>query len=164
MCNAQGSFQAWYHATFAREVYREPRTFWHHEAVMYPYEHSAKRIRIDEAAGDGSPLQHVLCTDGTTYADVAAQMYIMKATLPHSQYQHFQHLATEGVNIVKHPRKGWPSNRPFRLSFIEGEMYLTWNSRQGHQVNDCYNGHDWESAAPTTVVLPREYRCGRCGN
>lgn len=45
----------------------------------------------------------------------------------------FQKLATEGLLITKYPRSGMPGRKPFRLSFVEGHIYLTWQGKFGNQ-------------------------------
>lgn len=48
----------------------------------------------------------------------------------------FQTLTSTGITIVKYPRSGRPAKKSFRISFVDGNLYLTWKGKFGNQGVD----------------------------
>lgn len=128
--NASRDLQAWYHATFATELYRLRGSFWYKEAILPEYD--AHPI---EGEGDASAI---LCSANAIYTAMAATMYTIRATLDNDAYGLFEQLTTDGVVVLKHPfRSGRPQKKQFQLSLVQGDlylfMYLTWKGKHGMQ-------------------------------
>ena len=99
-----------------------------------------------------SILSNVLCSEGTHYYDIASQMFVMKSILQqtkqpqsqsqsHSQsqpqlYNLYKLLSSNGIEVIKCPRSGKPAKKMFRLSYVEGSIYLTWAGKFGNQGID----------------------------
>ena len=99
-----------------------------------------------------SILSNVLCSEGTHYYDIASQMFVMKSILqqtkqPQSQsqsqsqsqpqlYNLYKLLSSNGIEVIKCPRSGKPAKKMFRLSYVEGSIYLTWAGKFGNQGID----------------------------
>ena len=133
--------QAWYHSTFHGEVYRLRGPFWYKDAVLPVYHKTSDGAYPSVAQQPLTPLEeaalaHVLCSPETTYADVAGQMYVMQAVLTPPQFTLFQHLSSQGAEIIKCPRSGRPARKLFRFSFVEGNIYLTWKGKGGNMGVD----------------------------
>eukprot|EP00605_Chrysophyceae_sp_TOSAG23-4_P000065 GSChrysophyteH1.ASY1.ANO1.67.1 assembled CDS len=138
--NQDTDLQAWYHSLFFEEIYRLRGPFWYREAVLPIYQtkgHNALQAQamtqLEETA-----LSHVLCSPDTSYGDVAGQMYVVQALLEMEKdsaalFALFQELTTKGVQVIKCPRSGRPARKSFRLSFVEGAIYLTWAGKFGNQ-------------------------------
>jgi len=82
---------------------------------------------LEEAA-----LSHILCSPGTTYGDVAGQMFTVQAIVDAPLYALFATLCSNGSLATKYPRSGRPSKKLFRFSFVEGSIYLTWKGKAGN--------------------------------
>ena len=82
---------------------------------------------LEEAA-----LSHILCSPGTTYGDVAGQMFTVQALTDSRLYSLFSTLSSNGALATKYPRTGRPSKKLFRFSFVEGSIYLTWKGKAGN--------------------------------
>lgn len=134
--NEDIDLQAWYHAAFFNEVYRLRGPFWYREAVLPEYKKSYDLIENALTPLEEAALAHVLCSPETTYGDVACQMYVVQELVSKDEFALFQKLATQGVQIVKYPRSGRPSKKTFRISFVEGKIYLTWRGKYGNQGVD----------------------------
>lgn len=135
--NARSDLQAWYHHTFADELYRLRGPFWWREAVLPDYTRHAMN---EEPAPTTDAERHakakeILCSPRTTYTAMAATMYTIRATLEEREYALFEALTTSGVSVTKHPfRSGRPSSKVFQLSLVQGDMYLfmylTWKGKR----------------------------------
>jgi hypothetical protein len=131
--NLDIDLQAWYHALFFQEVYRLRGKFFFKEAILPVYRQSYDLVDNALTPYEEAALAHVLCSPDTSYGDVAGQMFIVQAILPVTQYELFQKLASQGVNVTKYPRQGRPAKKLFRFSFVEGNIYLTWKGKFGNQ-------------------------------
>lgn len=136
MSNEDIDLQAWYHAAFFNEVYRLRGPFWYREAVLPEYKKSYDIIENALTPLEEAALAHVLCSPETTYGDVACQMYVVQELVSKDEFALFQKLATQGVQVVKYPRSGRPAKKTFRISFVEGKIYLTWRGKYGNQGVD----------------------------
>jgi hypothetical protein len=134
--NEDIDLQAWYHAAFFNEVYRLRGPFWYREAVLPEYKKSYDLIENALTPLEEAALAHVLCSPETTYGDVACQMYLVQELVSKDEFALFQKLATQGVQVVKYPRSGRPAKKTFRISFVEGKVYLTWRGKYGNQGVD----------------------------
>ena len=77
-----------------------------------------------------------MCSPETTYGDVAGQMYVVQDITTTEEFALFQKLAVQGLSIIKYPRSGRPAKKSFRISFVEGKIYLTWKGKFGNQGVD----------------------------
>jgi hypothetical protein len=133
VANMDIDLQAWYHSIFYEQVYRVRGPFWYREAALAVYRRSYDLVHNTLTALEENALAHVLCSTETTYGDVAGQMFTVQEIVDPDQYQLFQKLAASGVTVTKYPRMGRPAKKVFRLSFVEGYIYLTWKGRFGNQ-------------------------------
>lgn len=133
VANMDIDLQAWYHSIFYEQVYRVRGPFWYREAALAVYRRSYDLVHNTLTALEENALAHVLCSTETTYGDVAGQMFTVQEIVNYEQYQLFQKLAASGVTVTKYPRMGRPAKKVFRLSFVEGYIYLTWKGRFGNQ-------------------------------
>jgi len=125
---------AWYHSVFCQEVYRLQGPFWYKPAKLSVY-------RCTNTPVGGAPLTpmekailaSVMCTKGTTYVDVAVQMYTVQAVLSEEEFQLYQRLTSGEVELVKHAMSSKPAKKKFRLSFVNGALYLTWGDKNGYK-------------------------------
>jgi len=125
---------AWYHSVFCAEVYRLQGPFWFKPAKLGVY-------KCTNTPVGGAPLTpmekailaSVMCTKGTTYVDVAVQMYTVQAVLSEAEFQLYQKLTSGEVELVKHAARAKPARKRFRLSFVSGALYLTWEDRNGYK-------------------------------
>lgn len=133
--NSENDLQAWYHFTFASELYRLRGAFWYKEAMLPEYDgHPIAECEV------GSTPSDILCAPNAIYTAMAAAMYTIRATLSEDEYALFEKLTTDGVVVAKKPFRS-PSGRPqkkrFQLSLVQGElylfMYLTWKGKHGTQ-------------------------------
>ena len=127
--NRRRDLQAWYHSTFASELYRLRGAFWWKEAILPDY--ASHAIRLEER----DPADKVLCSPNTIYTAMAATMYTIRSTLAEAEYDLFEKLTTSGVTVLKHPfRSGRPTKKRFQLSLVQGDMYLfmylTWKGKR----------------------------------
>ncbi|KAJ1455105.1 hypothetical protein M885DRAFT_520672 [Pelagophyceae sp. CCMP2097] len=158
--NASKDLQAWYHATFAAELYRLRGAFWWKEAILPEY--ASHPVNADETAAEPAGTKAhssdaVLCSPHTIYTAMAATMYTIRAALSEAEYALFERLTTDGVMVLKHPFKaGRPQKKRFQLSLVQGDMYLymylTWKGKRGMQgielasVTAVVNGNPADSA------------------
>lgn len=133
IANMDIDLQAWYHCVFYDEVYRVRGPFWFREAALAVYRRSYDLVHNTLTALEESALAHVLCSTETSYGDVAGQMFTVQEIVDIEKFQLFQTLASTGITVTKYPRLGRPGKKVFRLSFVEGYIYLTWKGRFGNQ-------------------------------
>lgn len=97
--NRRVDLQAWYHSTFAAELYRLRGAFWWKEAVLPEY---ASHPIGDAAAAPGAEpaegADKILCSPNTIYTAMAATMYTIRSTLGEHEYELFERLTTAGVS------------------------------------------------------------------
>mmetsp|Transcript_5492 Transcript_5492/g.7550 ORF Transcript_5492/g.7550 Transcript_5492/m.7550 type:complete len:459 (-) Transcript_5492:119-1495(-) len=130
---------AWYHSVFCSEVYRLQGPFWFKPAKLSVY-------KCTNTPVGGAPLTpmekailaSVMCTKGTTYVDVAVQMYTVQAILSESEFQLYQKLTSGEVELIKHAARTKPTKKKFRLSFVSGALYLTWEDKNGYKGIGLY--------------------------
>ncbi len=134
--NEDVDLQAWYHTKFFHEVYRLRGPFWYREAVLPEYKKSYDLIENALTPLEEAALAHVMCSPETTYGDVAGQMYVVQEITSPEQFALFQKLAVQGLAVIKYPRSGRPAKKTFRISFVEGKIYLTWKGKYGNQGVD----------------------------
>ncbi len=115
-------------------MYRLRGHFWYKDAALPVYKHSYDLVDNALTPLEEAALAHVLCSPDTSYGDVAGQMFVVQALIPHSQFVLFQQLAAQGATVVKYPRSGRPAKKTFRFSFVEGNIYLTWKGSRF----DCF--------------------------
>lgn len=135
LVNSEKDLQAWYHATFAPELYRLRGAFWYKEAVLPEYDgHPIEKCEAGATPSD------ILCAPNAIYTAMAAAMYTIRATLSEDEYALFEKLTTDGVVVSKKPYRtpgGRPQKKRFQLSLVQGElylfMYLTWKGKHGTQ-------------------------------
>ncbi|CAN0160317.1 unnamed protein product, partial [Ectocarpus sp. 12 AP-2014] len=128
--NQNNDLLAWYHATFCREVYRRRVPFWFRETNLRPYQ---KAYRIVDDGDSYTPMERSImascvCTVGTKYADVAAQLFTAKDVLSPEEYRLFQVLVKRGAEVPKAaPKSGRKLSHPMklRLWFNRGALCLT---------------------------------------
>ncbi|CAM9283267.1 unnamed protein product, partial [Ectocarpus sp. 4 AP-2014] len=128
--NQNNDLLAWYHATFSREVYRRRVPFWFRETNLRPYQ---KAYRIVDDGDSYTPMERSImtscvCTVGTKYADVAAQLFTAKDVLSPEEYRLFQVLVKRGAEVPKAASKsGRKLSHPMklRLWFNRGALCLT---------------------------------------
>lgn len=133
VCNMDIDLQAWYHSIFHSEVFRIRGPFWYREAALANYKRSYDLVNNTLTPLEESALAHVLCSTETSYGDVAGQMYVVQEIVKPDIFELFQRLAAAGVTITKYPRNGRPARKIFRISFVEGSIYLTWKGKFGNQ-------------------------------
>lgn len=133
VANMDIDLQAWYHAIFHDQVYRVRGPFWFREASLAQYRRSYDLVHNTLTALEESALAHVLCSTETSYGDVAGQMFTVQEIVTKDKFLLFQKLAASGITVVKYPRMGRPARKVFRLSFVEGCIYLTWKGKFGNQ-------------------------------
>jgi hypothetical protein len=133
VANMDIDLQAWYHCVFYDEVYRVRGPFWFREAALAVYRRSYDLVHNTLTALEESALAHVLCSTETSYGDVAGQMFTVQEIVDADKFALFQTLASTGITVTKYPRLGRPGRKVFRLSFVEGYIYLTWKGRFGNQ-------------------------------
>jgi hypothetical protein len=133
VANMDIDLQAWYHSIFYEQVYRVRGPFWYREAALAVYRRSYDLVHNTLTALEENALAHVLCSTETSYGDVAGQMFTVQEIVDFDKYQLFQKLAASGITVTKYPRMGRPAKKVFRLSFVEGYIYLTWKGRFGNQ-------------------------------
>ena len=133
VANMDVDLQAWYHSIFHEQVYRVRGPFWFREATLAQYRRSYNLVHNNLTAMEEKALSHVLCSTETTYGDVAGQMFTVQEIAEKDKFMLFQKLAASGVNVVKYPRIGRPARKLFRISFVEGCIYLTWKGKFGNQ-------------------------------
>ncbi|CAN0327068.1 unnamed protein product [Ectocarpus sp. 6 AP-2014] len=128
--NQNNDLLAWYHATFCREVYRRRVPFWFRETNLRPYQ---KAYRIVDDGDSYTPMERSImtscvCTVGTKFADVAAQLFTAKDVLSPEEYRLFQVLVKRGAEVPKAaPKSGRKLSHPMklRLWFNRGALCLT---------------------------------------
>lgn len=133
VANMDIDLQAWYHSIFYEQVYRVRGPFWYREAALAVYRRSYDLVHNTLTALEENALAHVLCSTETSYGDVAGQMFTVQEIVDSDKYSLFQKLAASGITVTKYPRMGRPAKKVFRLSFVEGYIYLTWKGRFGNQ-------------------------------
>lgn len=133
VANMDIDLQAWYHSIFHDQVYRVRGPFWFREAALAQYRRSYDLVHNTLTALEENALAHVLCSTETSYGDVAGQMFTVQEIVSKEQFLLFQKLAASGITVVKYPRMGRPARKVFRLSFVEGCIYLTWKGKFGNQ-------------------------------
>ncbi|CAM9818310.1 unnamed protein product, partial [Ectocarpus sp. 8 AP-2014] len=137
--NQNNDLLAWYHATFCREVYRRRVPFWFRETNLRPYQ---KAYRIVDDGDSYTPMERSImtscvCTVGTKYADVAAQLFTAKDVLSPEEYRLFQVLVKRGAEVPKAaPKSGRKLSHPMklRLWFNRGALCLTAKAREKQQT------------------------------
>ncbi len=134
--NMDTDLQAWYHAVFNRDVYRLRGAFWYRDAILPSYRKSYSLVDHQLSPLEEAALSNVLCSPDTTYGDVAGQMFVMQEVVKPELYDLFQKLSAQGAMITKYPRQGRPSKKLFRLSYVDGHIYLTWKGKLGNQGVD----------------------------
>jgi hypothetical protein len=135
--NLELDLQAWYHSVFWQEVYRVRGPFWYKDAVLPVYKEKYDVINNVLSASEEESLSHVLCSPDTSYGDVAAQMFVIEALVGRQELINlFKRLASQGVMVTKYPRAGRPAKKLFRVSFVEGKIFLTWKGKFGNQGVD----------------------------
>lgn len=135
--NQELDLQAWYHTVFYQEVYRLRGPFWYRDAVLPAYRDSYDLVDNALSPLEEAALAHVMCSPDTSYGDVAGQMFVVQALVGRQEtYALFQRLASHGVQVTKYPRSGRPAKKTFRVSFVEGSIYLTWKGKFGNQGVD----------------------------
>jgi hypothetical protein len=134
--NQDFDLQAWYHATFYEEVYRLRGPFWLKEASLPVYKCNYEIIDQHLTPLEEATLAHVLCSPETTYGDVAGQIFIVKSIVSKEEFNIFQDLCSRGLYIIKHLQNGKKSKKLFRISFVDGNIYLTWKGKYGNQGVD----------------------------
>jgi hypothetical protein len=143
--NQELDLQAWYHSTFFDEIYRMNGPFWYRDAILPAYKKSNQVDAVISAA-DEAALENVMCSPDTTYGDVASQMYIAQDILSPEEFVLFRRLTLEGVSAKKHALDEKPVVRMFRVSFVEGRIFLTWKEGSSNQgvdlssVADVFHG------------------------
>jgi len=156
--NARRDLQAWYHATFAADLYRLRGPFWYKEASLPDY--SSHPLGDDKGASGASS------SSDPAYAAMAATMYTIRATLPPPEYALFERLTTAGAVVLKHPfRNGSasalrvrrsPQKKVFQLSLVQGDnylfMYLTWKGKHGTQGVELASVDELKSGLETDVL------------
>ena len=130
--NIDNDLQAWYHAAFTSEIYRLRGVFWYRDAVLPLYKSSYGLVDNNLTPLEEAALSHILCSPGTTYGDVAGQMFTVQAMVGPHLYTLFSALCSNGSLATKYPRTGRPSKKLFRFSFVEGSIYLTWKGKAGN--------------------------------
>ena len=130
--NVGKDLQAWYHAAFTSEIYRLRGSFWYRDAVLPNYKTSYGLVDNNLTPLEEAALSHILCSPGTTYGDVAGQMFTVEAMVGPNLYSLFSSLCSNGSLATKYPRVGRPSKKLFRFSFVEGSIYLTWKGKAGN--------------------------------
>ena len=133
VANMDIDLQAWYHSIFHDQVYRVRGPFWFREAALAVYRRSYDLVHNTLTALEENALAHVLCSTETSYGDVAGQMFTVQEIVEPDKFSLFQKLAAAGITVTKYPRMGRPARKVFRLSFVEGYIYLTWKGRFGNQ-------------------------------
>ena len=133
VANMDIDLQAWYHSLFHDQVYRVRGSFWYREATLTVYKRNYDLVHNTLTALEENALAHVLCSTETSYGDVAGQMFTAQEILAPDKFSLFQKLAAAGITVTKYPRMGRPARKVFRLSFVEGYIYLTWKGRFGNQ-------------------------------
>lgn len=133
VANMDIDLQAWYHSIFHDQVYRVRGPFWFREAALATYRRSYDLVHNTLTALEENALAHVLCSQETSYGDVAGQMFTVQEIVDKDKFELFQRLAASGIAVVKYPRIGRPAKKMFRLSFVEGCIYLTWKGKFGTQ-------------------------------
>lgn len=133
VANMDIDLQAWYHSIFHDQVYRVRGPFWFREAALAVYRRSYDLVHNTLTALEENALAHVLCSTETSYGDVAGQMFTVQEIVEPDKFTLFQKLAAAGITVTKYPRMGRPARKVFRLSFVEGYIYLTWKGRFGNQ-------------------------------
>lgn len=133
IANMDIDLQAWYHSIFHEQVYRVRGPFWFREAALAVYRRSYDLVHNTLTALEENALAHVLCSTETSYGDVAGQMFTVQEIVEPDKFSLFQKLAAAGITVTKYPRMGRPARKVFRLSFVEGYIYLTWKGRFGNQ-------------------------------
>lgn len=132
--NENTDLQAWYHGLFYQEVYRLRGHFWYKHAALACYsQNSYDMVGNQLTPLEEAQLAQVLCSPNTSYSDVVGQMFVVQAILSPDQFALFQQLASRGLEITKYPRQGLPAKKPFRISFVEGQIYFTWVGKFGNQ-------------------------------
>ena len=134
--NQDFDLQAWYHATFYEEVYRLRGPFWLKEASLPVYKSNYEIIDQHLTPLEEATLAHVLCSPETTYGDVAGQIFIVKSIVSKDEFSIFQDLCSRGLYVTKHLQNGKKSKKLFRISFVDGNIYLTWKGKYGNQGVD----------------------------
>jgi ACT domain-containing protein len=130
--NIDNDLQAWYHSAFSNEIYRLKGAFWYRDALLPTYKDSYGLVESHLTPLEEAALSHILCSPGTTYGDVAGQMFTVQAMVDASLYALFSTLCSNGSLATKYPRSGRPSKKLFRFSFVEGSIYLTWKGKAGN--------------------------------
>lgn len=130
--NIDNDLQAWYHSAFSNEIYRLKGAFWYRDALLPTYKDSYGLVESHLTPLEEAALSHILCSPGTTYGDVAGQMFTVQAMVNASLYALFSTLCSNGSLATKYPRSGRPSKKLFRFSFVEGSIYLTWKGKAGN--------------------------------
>lgn len=130
--NIDNDLQAWYHSAFSSEIYRLRGSFWYRDAALPSYKASYAQVDNNLTQLEEAALSHILCSPGTTYVDVAGQMFTVQAIVGQSLYTLFTNLSSNGALATKYPRSGRPSKKLFRFSFVEGSIYLTWKGKAGN--------------------------------
>jgi hypothetical protein len=133
--NQELDLQAWYHSVFFDEIYRMNGPFWYRDAILPAYKKSNQVDAVISAA-DEAALENVMCSPDTTYGDVASQMYIAQDILSPEEFALFRRLTLEGVSAKKHALDQKPVVRMFRVSFVEGRIFLTWKEGSSNQGVD----------------------------
>eukprot|EP00903_Cladosiphon_okamuranus_P013726 g12779.t1 len=168
--NQNNDLLAWYHATFCREVYRRRVPFWFRETKLMSYQ-KAYRIVDDEDAKytpmERSLMTSCVCTMGTKYADVAAQLFTAKGVLSAEEYRVFQTLVKRGAEVPKaNPKTGkrFPHPMKLRLWFNRGALCLT--AKRDKPDGAASKDHSFYlSKVKTCVVsLPSTRRGSRSSN
>eukprot|EP01035_Chromulina_nebulosa_P020653 gene20653-26778_t len=131
--NQENDLQAWYHVVFYHEVYRLRGPFWYRDAVLPQYRKSYSVVDTGMTQLEENAVKNVLCSDDTTYGDVAGQMYVVQAITTPDEYTLFQNVGSNGILITKYPRMGRPAKKLFRISFVEGNIFFTWKGKFGNQ-------------------------------
>ena len=117
--NIDNDLQAWYHTAFSTEIYRLRGSFWYRDAVLPSYKESYGLVDNNLTPMEEAALSHILCSPGTTYGDVAGQMFSVQAMVGPKLYSLFTNLCSNGAFATKYPRSGKPSKKLFRFSFVE---------------------------------------------
>ncbi|CAM9705932.1 unnamed protein product [Scytosiphon promiscuus] len=129
--NQDNDLLAWYHATFCREVYRRRVPFWFRETQLKPYQKAYRIVDDGDNSYTGwekSIMSSCVCTVGTKYADVAAQLFTAKDVLAPEEYRLFLTLVKRGTEVPKAASKSgrkFPHPMKLRLWFNRGSLCLT---------------------------------------
>jgi len=141
IANSERDLQAWYHATFSPEVYRLRGPFWFREALLSRYHNGRKPVDASLTQREELVINNMLCSSDTTHIEVAAQLFVVRELLDKDLYEYFESLLIQDTPITvagdtlrgRSQTRGKTVTRKFRISFVQGELFLTWKTKYGTQ-------------------------------